>query len=126
QSRVPGECSERTCASGTRPGTQRKKREARYVCRLRLVVSPWVPGLAALARDTSVRGRGAQSEPLAAVCSHDVKQRSLVRSQAYVSSFPRPVCASGFVSFLRIHPPNEGVAERRQAHSPLLCRACEA
>ena len=73
-----------------------------------------------------MRGRGARSEPLAAGCSHDVKQRSLVRSQAYVSSFPRPVCASGFVSFLRIHPPNEGVAERRQAHSSLLCRACEA
>src|SRR5438309_12014614 len=29
-SRVPGECSERSCASGTRPGTQRVKREAQY------------------------------------------------------------------------------------------------
>ena len=28
--RVPDECSERTCASGTRSGTQRKKREAQY------------------------------------------------------------------------------------------------
>ena len=58
--------------------------------------------------------------------SRDAKQRSLVRSQAYVSSFPRRVCASGFVSFPSHPPPNEGVAERRQAHSCLLCRACEA
>ena len=58
--------------------------------------------------------------------SRDVTQRSLVRSQAYVSSFPRRVRASGFVLSVRIHPPNEGVAERRQAHSSLLCRACEA
>ena len=33
-SRVPGECSERTCASGTRPGTQRKKRAALYYSQL--------------------------------------------------------------------------------------------
>ena len=30
KSRVPGECSECTRTSGTRPGTQRKKREALY------------------------------------------------------------------------------------------------
>ena len=29
-SRVPGECSERPYASGTRPGTQRENREAQY------------------------------------------------------------------------------------------------
>src|SRR5229473_8608814 len=28
--RVPGECSGRPCASGTRPGTQRTSREAQY------------------------------------------------------------------------------------------------
>ena len=37
--------------------------------------------LAALGRDTSVRSRGAQSEPLAVIPIHDVKQRSVIRSR---------------------------------------------
>ena len=47
--------------------------------------------------------------------SRDVTQRSLIRSQAYVSSFPRRVCASGFVLSVRIHPPTRGwrSADRR-------------
>jgi len=40
--------------------------------------------------------------------SRDATQRSLVRSQAYVSSFPRRVCASGFVLPVRIHPERGG------------------
>jgi hypothetical protein len=124
RSRVPGECSERPCASGTRPGTQRKNREAQYVL-LRLVVSPWTPGLATLARGTSVRSRGARSEPLAGVVTHDVKQplnshskqRSLLRSRG---ALLRPGSSSMFAS-----APNEGRAERRQAHY-FCCRAGEA
>jgi hypothetical protein len=56
--------------------------------------------------------------------SRDVTQRSLIRSQAYVSSFPRRVCASGFVSFLRIHPRTRGwrSADRRT----LLCYVARA
>ena len=47
--------------------------------------------------------------------SRDVTQRSLIRSQAYVSSFPRRVCASGFVSFLSHPSPMRGwrSADRR-------------
>jgi hypothetical protein len=51
--------------------------------------------------------------------SRDATQCSLLRSRA---AFVR----RGSSPFLRIHPPKEGVAERRQAHSSLLCRACEA
>jgi hypothetical protein len=50
--------------------------------------------------------------------SRDVKQQS--------SSFPRRVCAPGSSFLFASTPRNEGVAERRQAHSSLLCRACEA
>src|SRR5438552_11077641 len=44
-SRVPGECSERSCASGTRPGTQRENREAQYFLTQQLVCdSPTLGG----------------------------------------------------------------------------------
>ena len=42
--RVPDECSERACASGTRSGTQRKKREARYPFGQQQIVPPLGPG----------------------------------------------------------------------------------
>ena len=48
--------------------------------------------------------------------SHDVKQRSVVRSRG---ALLRP----GSVSSFRVHP-EEGWAERRQAHY-LCCRVCE-
>ena len=68
---------------------------------------------------------GTQVDPGPPILRDGVPQRSLVRSQAYVSPFPRRVCASGFVSFLRIHPRTRGwrSADRRTL---LLCRACEA
>src|SRR5262249_10300772 len=43
-----GRCSERSCASGTRTGTQRKSREAQYV--KQLPEWSWVPALALRAR----------------------------------------------------------------------------
>ena len=76
--------------------------------------------LAALARDTRVgarvRSRGARSEPLAVIPIHDVKQRSVVRSRG---ALLRP----GWSLSIRTRP-EEGWAERRQAHY-LCCRVCE-
>jgi hypothetical protein len=92
-SRVPGECSSRACASGTRPGTQRRH-DGTCQCPSILPRSSWVPGLAALARDTSVRTRGAQSEPLAMVSNSRCQT-------AQSSSFPRRVYAPGFVCPVR-------------------------
>ena len=66
--RVPGECSERACASGTRPGTQRRLAISAFTRVFdalwrniveQLAVCPWVPALArksALGRDTLSRG----------------------------------------------------------------------
>jgi hypothetical protein len=51
---------------------------------------------------------GTQVDPGPPILRDGVPQRSLVRSQAYVSSFPRRVCASGFVLSVRIHPPERG------------------
>jgi len=90
-----------------RPGTQRKKREARYVCGLRLVVSPWVAGLAALARDTGVLSRGSRMSRWAS--SH-------LRCQtAQSSSFPRRVPAPGWCPCVRVRPRSRGgrSADRR-------------
>jgi hypothetical protein len=114
-SRVPGRVKRARLPSGTRPGTQRKDREAPHrlsdpSCR------SWVPGLAALARDTSVRSRGAQSEPLAVVSNSRCQT-------AQCCSFPRRVVAPGLVSIIRTRP-EEGWAERRQAHLS-CCRVCE-
>ena len=68
------------------------------------------------ARFTSVRGI-ARSEPLAVVSTHNVKQRSVLRSRG---AFVRPGSVFPFAS-----TPIEGWAERRQAHL-FCCRACEA
>jgi hypothetical protein len=65
-----------------------------------------------------VRGRGARSEPLAAVSSHDVKQRSLLRSRA---AFVRRGWSPSFASIPRTRGWRS--ADRRTL---LLCRACEA
>jgi hypothetical protein len=71
------------CASGTRAGTQGKKREAQ-----RAAVHRVAPGSRVSLRSPGTRGiGGARSEPLAAVSTHDVKQRSLLRSR---SAFMRP------------------------------------
>ena len=63
-----------------------------------------------------MRSRGARSEPLAVVSIHDVKQRSVLRSRG---ALLRP----GFVLVIA-STPNEGWAERRQAHY-VCCRVCE-
>ena len=98
RSRVPGECSERPCASGTRPGTQRRKsRSAIYSCRPGSRVSLRSPGTREWARARRVRSRGARSEPLAVIPIHDVKQRSVLRSRG---ALLRP----GFVLRDRVHP----------------------
>ena len=80
---------------------------------------PWVPGLAALARDTRVarvRSRGSRMSRWPWPYS---------RCQtAQCSSFPRRVVAPGFSLFLSRPPANEGWAERRQAHY-FVCRVCE-
>ena len=71
------------CASGTRAGTQRKKREAQ-----RAAVHRVAPGSRVSLRSPGTRGiGGARSEPLAAVSTHDVKQRSLLRLR---DAFRRP------------------------------------
>ena len=99
---------------------------------------PCIPGLAALARDTSVRNRGARSEPLAVVSFHDVKQRSLLRSRgAFVRpglSFrlappsPRlrragPLVTLATAAVPSPRPRGEWSADRRTLS---FCRACEA
>jgi hypothetical protein len=43
-SRVPDECSERACASGTSSGTQRKARAAPYPLQQPHIMSPLGPG----------------------------------------------------------------------------------
>jgi hypothetical protein len=106
RSRVPGECSERPCASATRPGTRRKNREARST---RVALGPG-SRCARPGHDGPVRRRMSSS--------HDVKQRSVIRSRG---ALLRPGSRFSF----RVHP-SKGWAERRQAHSSLLCRACEA
>jgi hypothetical protein len=63
-----------------------------------------------------VRHRGAQSEPLAVIPIHNVKQRSVLRSRG---ALLRP----GWSLSIRTRP-EEGWAERRQAHY-LCCRVCE-
>ena len=79
--------------------------------------------LAALARDTRV-GRAHERaksrlahEPLAVVSSHDVKQRSVVRSRG---ALLRP----GSLFSFRVHPPTRGgrSADRR---TYVCCRVCE-
>ena len=79
---------------------------------------PWVPGLAALARDTSVRGRGARSEPFAAISSRDVTQHSPPRSRA---TFVRRGS-----SFLFASIPQGGGGGAPTGALFCLCRACEA
>jgi hypothetical protein len=78
----------------------------------------WVPGLAALARDTGVRDPGARSDRW--------PQSLLTISNSAVFFVPAPRLCVGVRPFCSHPSPNEGVAERRQAHSSLLCRACEA
>ena len=64
-----------------------------------------------------MRSRGAQSDPLAVIPIHDVKQRSVVRSRGALLRL-------GLVLVIASIPPMEGWAERRQAHY-LCCRVCE-
>ena len=90
---------------------------------------------------TSVRSRGAQSEPLAVVLTHDVKERSVLRSRgallrpglacflshplrrdfahhppspSFGAQASRPLSASATRDS---RPPDEGWMERRQTHS---------
>jgi hypothetical protein len=92
------------------------------------LVSPWVPGLAefilgprtartrGLARDTGVRSRGAQSEPLAVA--------HLTMSNSAVLFAPAARCCARVLAFPFASIPKEGWAERRQAHY-LCCRVSE-
>ena len=128
--------AERRGRTERKPRPSATTREAKYGCRLRSVVSPLGPRksglpdlrrltadlgqardrcLAALARDT--RDRRLANEPLAVVSTNDVKQRSVLRSRG---AFLRP----GGVLMIA-STPEEGRAERRQAHL-CCCRACEA
>ena len=57
--------------------------------------------------------------------SHDVKQACISLSSNSSLHAAAP-CGVRVVPFFSKSAPKEGVAERRQAHSSLLCRACEA
>ena len=114
--RVPGERSETRDLGATRRTFQLSIDFAAW---------PWVPALRSLtlarpghksvgaAYATLV---GSLDEPCAVNSSHDVKQRSLVRSRG---ALLRP----GWSLSIRTRP-EEGWAERRQAHL-FCCRVCE-
>ena len=57
--------------------------------------------------------------------SHDVKQACISLSSNSSLHAAAP-CGVRVVPFFSKSAPKEGVAERRQAHSSLFCRACEA
>jgi hypothetical protein len=118
RSRVPDECSERACASGTRSGTQRKNREAQST---RVALGPGSrcarPGHASGVRDLTCTASRLACEPLAVVPTNNVKQRSLLRS--------RDACRRPGGVLVIASTPIERWAERRQAHL-CCCRACEA
>jgi hypothetical protein len=117
----PGRVQRALGASGTRPGTQRKNREGATWFWLRSVVSLWVPGLVTLARDTRAWERAIPDGPHTASASCI----RISRCQTAQSSSSRGACRRpGWSLSLRTRP-NEGRAERRQAHL-FCCRACEA
>ena len=121
RSRVPGECSERPCATERDPGPTARIAKRIYSCRPGSRVSLRSPGTRAWdARTARAASRRAQRT----VGRHP---DSLCQT-ACVSSFPRRAAAPGFCPCDSVHPSKnpqgEGWAERRQAHY-LCCRVCE-
>ena len=111
---APRVCGARSTAALSCPGrVQRGEAERRtgtqeytkrnIVCRLRSVVSPLGPGSrCARPGHECAKSRRAQSEPLAIIPIHDVKQRSVVRSRG---ALLRPgLCVSSQVPSL-LRPP---------------------
>ena len=94
--RVPAECSERSCASGTRAGTQRKNRGAQHDSAGDPFVWPRIPGLASLGRDTN-RVSAAPSARAGAThprCDRAPRsRRSAAPRRIRVASLPRSFAA---------------------------------
>src|SRR4029077_10943513 len=88
-------CPGRASVSERRPGTQELHGKIDRQLK-RVVVSPWVPGLASLARDTRANSHGACD--IAARAKRTVGRHSrFTMSNSVASSFPRRVAAPGFV-----------------------------
>ena len=118
----PGRVQRARCARAERDPGPRGDTTGLFNCPSILPCGPWVPGLRSLTlarpghNGHATRAARAQRtvgrRPI-----HDVKQRSVVRSRG---ALLRPGLSS-----IPSHPrPEEGWAERRQAHY-LCCRVCE-
>ena len=114
RSRVPAECREAK-PSGTRAGIQRA--DSQSAIWLPAAIRRVAPRSRVSLRSPGTREIGGARTNRWPCRTHDVKQRSVVRSRG---AFVR----LGSL-FLRVHP-NEGWAERRQAHLCLLSRLRDA